>query len=147
MRTVAYIPQRESCRNVHLVNYLKFCATLKNVPIRTIKDESPVGSPSGERRDKEDLAVSLPSFRPPLANHALRLRLMDGPAVQKPFLPPPNTQTHTAPPPPPCTHLPQAWIGYTSVYLFISFNTLLYLLHCSEAGEIDQYLIFRAQDW
>lgn len=116
------------------------------MPIRTIGDESPVRSPTGERRDEEDPAVSLPAFRLPSANHALRLRLMDGPAVPKPWAAPPHNPQHTHTEHHPQPH-PQAWIGNTSVYLFISFNTLLYLLHCLEACEIDQYLIFQAREW
>lgn len=72
------------------------------------------------------------------------------PQSQSPGLPLPrplqHIHTHTRTRTQHHPHL-QAWIGNTSVYLFISFNTLLYLLHCLEAGEIDQYLIFRAQEW
>lgn len=76
-----------------LVNYLKFCATLRG---RADKDDR--RCVAGVRRDEEDAAVSLPAFGPPSANHVLRLRLMDGPAVPKPWARP---NAHTQPPPPP----------------------------------------------
>lgn len=80
---------QQGAAGTNLLNYLKFCATLKG---RADKDDR--RCVASERRDEEDAAVSLPAFRPSPANRAPRLQLMDGPAVPKSWARP-NTHTHT----------------------------------------------------
>lgn len=137
------IPHQEGYRNVRLVNYLKGCAGSEALPIKPIRDEGLFAHCQGrsaiKKKDPQP-RVCLPS-RPNLSNVQ---GVADGWACLSQAWESPSINTHPSPCPR-CT--PPAWTGDTSVYLFISFNTLLYLLCCQQACEIDQYLIFWEKEW
>lgn len=116
----ALIPNQGSYRNVLPVNYLKGWAISETFPDKADRRWGAVCSLSRGRHDEAD---TLACVQPIRANLLPRPGCGWWMGLHFPGL-------EISPRQPPPSTLRTAWTGDTSVYLFISFNTLLYLLHC-----------------